>query len=526
MAEKNIYTAREVLEIRGALYYALLITLMTALASYFQHMGGNKLINILVTTIPYCFVIFLSFMIYTRKKQRRSALTLSWIVAFLTTAFAIYAKYNYAKAYSWEYSVMGVHINAVSILTLIVLQFLYNKKLYLVFFTIVSVHSFAFLYIAYMNGAPMSWEGAVDGKPYIGIVIYPQIYYFVVMILVGLVNYMNIPVIEKFDAMTSAQQKKIEEGYAERLKMAEEVKSRVADLFIQVEKLRDEITFFEDRLKAQASTFEEISATVEELTGSSERIADTAEQQVKANSQTEFTMNEFFEIKNQTKDKLNDSLKMIDAVLNQTSIGTDILGNVETTILGIKHESDRISQTTGVIVDIADRINLLSLNASIEAARAGEHGRGFAVVADEIGKLAAQTSDSIKAIESVLVSSASKTDEGVSIIKKASDNIKTMIEQMIASSKKIDDLRDNIFLEEKFLQGIDRQMKMNVELSRVTGNGTEEQKSALESTAKAIEYLNHELTGMADGISNIYDSSRIIADDAAALVELANESAA
>ncbi|MCB1177180.1 MAG: hypothetical protein KDK36_06325, partial [Leptospiraceae bacterium] len=48
------------------------------------------------------------------------------------------------------------------------------------------------------------------------------------------------------------------------------------------------------------------------------------------------------------------------------------------------------------IHEIADRINLLSLNASIEAARAGEFGRGFAVVAGEVSKLAEQTGKSIK----------------------------------------------------------------------------------------------------------------------------------
>ncbi len=98
-------------------------------------------------------------------------------------------------------------------------------------------------------------------------------------------------------------------------------------------------------------------------------------------------------------------------------------------VQSIVASSNHIEQINGVIEGIANRTNLLSLNAAIEAARAGENGRGFAVVATEVGKLAASAGKSAKEIAELVrqaVTQAHLAGENVTEVSSDMDRIEAV----------------------------------------------------------------------------------------------------
>lgn len=83
--------------------------------------------------------------------------------------------------------------------------------------------------------------------------------------------------------------------------------------------------------------------------------------------------------------------------------GIDRQGSAVMKAMGRLDEKVRsVGVILNLIDEIAEQVNLLSLNAAIIAAQAGEHGTAFAVVADEIKELSDRTSTSTRQISGLV----------------------------------------------------------------------------------------------------------------------------
>jgi methyl-accepting chemotaxis protein len=363
-----------------------------------------------------------------------------------------------------------------------------------------------------------------NGQPVHGVIVLREVFFIIVNILLVYISYRFIPVMEEFDRRTTDQRSVIEKQADQQRMINREIKERMSILVDQVDEQNLLIRGFNEKMQNQSATFEELSATLEELLSSAENIHVSSVDQIDGNVKMEEIVNEFKTIKVETTKNLKTTYDDIEGIVAKTSISNESLRDVERTIEKIKQQSGKIGETVSIIVDIADKINLLSLNAAIEAARAGDSGKGFAVVADEIGKLAYRTTESIKEIESVLRANTAITAEGVDVIKNTADMIKELIGDMASSSEKIKILQESILVEERFINIIIDQMFKNIELAKSIGVGTEEQKLAIESSTKAIEHVNEIVGEMVKEIRNLSVTSQKILENSTELMQKSLES--
>lgn len=152
----------------------------------------------------------------------------------------------------------------------------------------------------------------------------------------------------------------------------------------------------------QASSAEEVSSSVEEMNSTIQQNTDNALQTERIASNAASGMNE-------------------------------VSDGAQKSLAAIRQIAEKIK----VINAIAEKTDMLAINAAIEAARAGEHGKGFAVVAAEVRKLAETSQKAAVEINTLSSDSLRITEQsGESMIRLIPDIQKTatLVQEISAAS--------------------------------------------------------------------------------------------
>ena len=222
--------------------------------------------------------------------------------------------------------------------------------------------------------------------------------------------------------------------------------------------LAEDTKSLSERTEAQASSLEQTSASVHDMSSAVRKNAEGAE-------------------------AASAMAARVSAVAEQ---GGQAIQSAVASMADIQSSSQRVQEIVGVIEGIAFQTNILALNAAIEAARAGEQGRGFAVVAAEVRSLAQRSASSAREIKGLIAASAKNVDTGVAQIDGASRTFADIVSG-------IRDVADSV---------------------HTISVGTAEQSSGLDQIAQAVQHIDEITQRNAQMVEGAFHSSFVLSERA------------
>jgi twitching motility protein PilJ len=156
-----------------------------------------------------------------------------------------------------------------------------------------------------------------------------------------------------------------------------------------------------------------------------------------------------------------------------------------------------IGTISQLISEIANRTNLLALNASIEAARAGEQGKGFVVIAEEIRNLSERSSKSTKQI-SEIISAIQGEAAGVTKHLEEETNLVEMETKLAADTGSIFSEIDAII---KRIEALTSEINTSTEEQRELTGKVALSMEEVQRVSRDVQSVVQDLSGIADTLA-------------------------
>ncbi len=196
-----------------------------------------------------------------------------------------------------------------------------------------------------------------------------------------------------------------------------------------------------------SNTLSEISVVAEQVEVGSTQVSDAAQGLAQGATEQASTIEE-----------LNATIETVSNQMQQTALETDratgLVVEAENSLnrsieemnlmaeamRNIENKANDIGKIIKTIDDIAFQTNILALNAAVEAARAGVAGKGFAVVADEVRNLAQKSAEAAKNTTILIDEAVMAVTNGAKIV----DTTQEAVVSVVESTKKVSEIVFNI----------------------------------------------------------------------------------
>lgn len=255
-----------------------------------------------------------------------------------------------------------------------------------------------------------------------------------------------------------------------------------------------------ESMKELNHTVDQLSSSVNEIAESASTLAsvvnDTRNESLRVDQNMQETVN-ISEKGKQDMEKVNIAMENI-----QNSVCS-----LEEAIYKVGKSSTEINNIVSIIDSIAKETRLLSLNASIEAARAGEAGKGFAVVAAQIGKLAQESSESVKNISSLVNEINSHVSDTVTQASDSSKNIHESSQLISNTVNTFDTIFEKVSTTNNLIQEMNKKINNLEDVATTVASISEEQAASSQEILATSDV-------MVTQSNNITKNSENVATDA------------